>query len=233
MPRASVHLQDTSSAMIPNASPTAAVGSDLYGMATLAACEQFIARLAPYRARLGAAAAMQQLAHAAWLDRVSLSAQGFYKTPVSGYNFETGEGEGTPFTVLLLHGVGRRVARRARHADRVGFHSLNASASSSNPADTVPFFLFRNSPKSRIEPLPFDSLVGAAAAADAVAGAALAAAAAAAAAGLSPLLTNAETRRLPWWRSAERVPSAPSLCRPAPCAARPPPTAPLLSGPLP
>jgi xanthine dehydrogenase/oxidase len=96
VPLASVHLQDTSSAKIPNASPTAAsVGSDLYGMATLAACEQLNARLAPYRARLGAAATMQQLAHAAWLDRVSLSAQGFYKTPVSGYNFETGQG--TPF----------------------------------------------------------------------------------------------------------------------------------------
>ena len=96
VPLASVHLHDTSSAKIPNASPTAAsVGSDLYGMATLAACEQLNARLAPYRERLGAAATMQQLAHAAWLDRVSLSAQGFYKTPVSGYNFDTGKG--TPF----------------------------------------------------------------------------------------------------------------------------------------
>jgi xanthine dehydrogenase/oxidase len=96
VPLSSVHLHDTSSAKIPNASPTAAsVGSDLYGMATLAACEQLSARLAPYRARLGADAPMAKLAHAAWLDRVSLSAQGFYKTPVSGYNFETGKG--TPF----------------------------------------------------------------------------------------------------------------------------------------
>jgi xanthine dehydrogenase/oxidase len=61
VPLASVHVQDTSSAKIANASPTAAsVGSDLYGMATLAACEQLAARLAPYRARLGADASMAE-----------------------------------------------------------------------------------------------------------------------------------------------------------------------------
>jgi xanthine dehydrogenase large subunit len=120
-----VRVMPTSTDRSINASPTAAsAGTDLNGMAALDACRQLRSSLAQVAAsRFADAAAgrpaspehvrieegvawdvrapdatrmpFPELALAAWLDRVSLGARGFYRTPGVDYNRETGRG--TPF----------------------------------------------------------------------------------------------------------------------------------------
>ncbi|ESZ95547.1 xanthine dehydrogenase [Sclerotinia borealis F-4128] len=88
VPISSIFTQDTSSYQTANASPTAASsGSDLNGMAVMDACQQLNARLAPYREKVGQDASMKELAHAAYRDRVHLSASGFWKMPRIGYEW--------------------------------------------------------------------------------------------------------------------------------------------------
>jgi xanthine dehydrogenase/oxidase len=88
VPLESVHISETKTDSVANTSSTAAsASSDLNGMAVKHACEQLNERLKPYREKLGAKATMQELAHAAYFDRVNLSANGFYKTPVIGYTW--------------------------------------------------------------------------------------------------------------------------------------------------
>ena len=82
VPASAIHIAETATDKVANASPTAASAStDLYGGATADACAQLVARLAPYRERLGPDAPLAALAAAAWADRVDLTAHGFYKTP--------------------------------------------------------------------------------------------------------------------------------------------------------
>jgi len=89
-----VFISETSTNTVANASATAAsASSDLNGYAIFNACEQLNERLAPYRKKLGPEATMKDLAHAAYFDRVNLSAQGFYKTPEIGYDWNTGKGK--------------------------------------------------------------------------------------------------------------------------------------------
>ncbi|KAG6005944.1 hypothetical protein E4U21_007507 [Claviceps maximensis] len=96
VPLESVHISETATNTIANASATAAsASSDLNGYAAFNACKQLNERLAPYRAKLGDNAAMKDIAHAAYMDRVNLSAQGFYKTPEIGYVW--GENKGKMF----------------------------------------------------------------------------------------------------------------------------------------
>lgn len=91
-----VFISETSTNTVPNASATAAsASSDLNGYAVYNACQQLNERLAPYREKLGPEATMKELAHAAYFDRVNLSAQGFYKTPEIGYVW--GENKGKMF----------------------------------------------------------------------------------------------------------------------------------------
>ena len=86
VPLKDVHISETATNTVANTSSTAAsASSDLNGYAIANACEQLNARLAPYRAKLGDDASMHDLAHAAYFDRVNLSANGFYKTPDIGY----------------------------------------------------------------------------------------------------------------------------------------------------
>jgi len=81
-----IFTQDTSSYQTANVSPTAASsGSDMNGMAVKHACDQLNERLEPYRVKYGRDADMKVLAHAAYLDRVNLAANGFYKMPKIGY----------------------------------------------------------------------------------------------------------------------------------------------------
>ncbi|KAI9649559.1 hypothetical protein NHQ30_002139 [Ciborinia camelliae] len=88
VPISSIFTQDTSSYQTANASPTAASsGSDLNGMAVIDACKQLNVRLAPYREKKGKDASMKDLAHAAYRDRVHLSASGFWKMPRVGYEW--------------------------------------------------------------------------------------------------------------------------------------------------
>ncbi|KAL2175362.1 molybdopterin binding aldehyde oxidase/xanthine dehydrogenase [Thermothelomyces heterothallicus CBS 202.75] len=96
VPMEDVYISETATNTVANASATAAsASSDLNGYAIYNACAQLNERLAPYRAKLGPKATMKELAHAAYFDRVNLSAQGFYKTPEIGYTW--GENKGKMF----------------------------------------------------------------------------------------------------------------------------------------
>ena len=86
VPLSDVHISETSTTTVANTSSTAAsASSDLNGYAAYNACVQLNERLAPYREKFGKDATMKQIAHAAYFDRVNLSANGFYKTPEIGY----------------------------------------------------------------------------------------------------------------------------------------------------
>lgn len=86
VPLSDVFISETATNTAANTSATAAsASSDLNGYAIFNACEQINERLKPYRERLGPDATMKQLAHAAYFDRVNLSANGHYKTPDIGY----------------------------------------------------------------------------------------------------------------------------------------------------
>ncbi|KAI0182030.1 xanthine dehydrogenase [Hypoxylon sp. FL1284] len=94
VPVETVHISESGTNTVPNASPTAASSSsDLNGYAVFNACEQINARLAPYREKLGPDATMKEIAHVAYFDRVNLSANGFYKTPEIGYTWGENTGK--------------------------------------------------------------------------------------------------------------------------------------------
>ncbi|KAK7505492.1 hypothetical protein BaRGS_00003237 [Batillaria attramentaria] len=79
--------------VVPNTSPSAAsVSSDMFGGAVVDACEKLLRRLKPIKTA-NPKFTWEQLVHAAYMERISLSATGFYKTPGAGYNFTTGKGE--------------------------------------------------------------------------------------------------------------------------------------------
>lgn len=86
VPLENVHISETATNTVVNTSATAAsVSSDMNGYAILNACEQLNERLEPYKQRLGPNASMKELAHAAYFDRVNLSANGYYRIPDIGY----------------------------------------------------------------------------------------------------------------------------------------------------
>lgn len=92
IPPERIHILETATDRVPNTSATAASsGSDLNGMAVLNACEKISKRLQPYKEKYPDGHWNTWIQHA-WLDRVSLSATGFYKTPDIGYDFEKNEG---------------------------------------------------------------------------------------------------------------------------------------------
>lgn len=96
VPIQDVHVSETGTNTVANTSPTAAsASSDLNGYAVWNACQQINERLAPYREKLGPGAKMKDLAHAAYFDRVNLSANGHYRTPEIGYVW--GENRGKLF----------------------------------------------------------------------------------------------------------------------------------------
>ncbi len=109
-----VKITATDTAKVPNTSATAASsGSDLNGMAVANACDIIRDRIAAFLAERhqttpdtvqfkdgqvhvgGETMTFAQAAQTAYLNRVSLSATGFYKTP--GLNWDRIKGEGTPF----------------------------------------------------------------------------------------------------------------------------------------
>ncbi len=88
-----------------NTSATAAsASSDLNGMAIKNACDQINERLAPYREKM-IGATWEQIVHAAYLDRTSLSANGFYRTPDIGFDWTTQTGH--PFFYFTQGGACR------------------------------------------------------------------------------------------------------------------------------
>ncbi|KAL1381978.1 xanthine dehydrogenase/oxidase [Phyllosticta capitalensis] len=95
VPPEDILISETATNTVANTSSTAAsASSDLNGYAVWNACAQLNERLAPYRSKMPDAS-LKELAHAAYFDRVNLSANGFYKTPDIGYTW--GENTGMPY----------------------------------------------------------------------------------------------------------------------------------------
>ncbi|KAL3701831.1 hypothetical protein R1sor_019853 [Riccia sorocarpa] len=89
----SVFISDTSTDKVPNASPTAAsASSDMYGGAVLDACEQIKARIKPIAEKMPGAS-FAEVVLAAYLQRIDLSAHGFYITPDIGFEWDVGKGK--------------------------------------------------------------------------------------------------------------------------------------------
>ncbi|KAG5177145.1 putative xanthine dehydrogenase [Tribonema minus] len=98
-----VHVAETATDRVPNASPTAAsMSTDLYCMAALDACEQIKERLKPVAEKLPGAD-FKTIVQAGFFQRVNLSAQGFYVVPSDrcGYDFnvpgDDNRARGQPF----------------------------------------------------------------------------------------------------------------------------------------
>jgi len=82
VPLADVHVAESATDKVANASPSAAsLSTDLYGMATLNACHEIKRRLDPVAAGLAPGATFQEVVTAAYFQRVDLSAHGFYIVP--------------------------------------------------------------------------------------------------------------------------------------------------------
>uniref|UniRef100_A0A2A4K8J0 xanthine dehydrogenase n=2 Tax=Heliothis virescens TaxID=7102 RepID=A0A2A4K8J0_HELVI len=95
-----IHISETSTDKVPNTSATAAsAGSDLNGMAVLEACEILNKRLQPFKEK-NPDGKWEDWVLSAWINRVSLSASGFYATPGIGYNIN--ENSGTPFNYFTF-----------------------------------------------------------------------------------------------------------------------------------
>jgi xanthine dehydrogenase large subunit len=93
-----VRMMSTRTDKVPNTSATAASAStDLNGAAVVDACMQLKARLAAVASDLPGADAMSfaELCEVAYMQRVPLFAQGYYRTP--GIHFDRGTGLGKPF----------------------------------------------------------------------------------------------------------------------------------------
>ncbi|XP_051780208.1 xanthine dehydrogenase/oxidase isoform X1 [Erpetoichthys calabaricus] len=96
IPVSKIYVSETSTNTVPNTSPTAAsVSSDLNGMAVYNACQTILKRLKPYQDK-HPDGTWEDWVRAAYFDRVNLSANGFYKIPDIGYDFE--KNEGIPFS---------------------------------------------------------------------------------------------------------------------------------------
>ncbi|XP_072545990.1 xanthine dehydrogenase/oxidase [Salminus brasiliensis] len=92
IPISKIHISETSTNTVPNTSPTAAsASSDLNGMAVYNACQTLLQRLETYKAS-NPKGSWEEWVKAAYFDRVNLSANGFYRTPDLGYDFETNSG---------------------------------------------------------------------------------------------------------------------------------------------
>lgn len=92
IPTSEIFISETSTDKVPNTSPTAAsVGSDINGMAVLNACQIIMQRLEPVK-QSNPTGTWKDWIMAAYFQRISLSATGFYKTPDIGYSFETNSG---------------------------------------------------------------------------------------------------------------------------------------------
>ncbi|XP_067213749.1 xanthine dehydrogenase isoform X2 [Linepithema humile] len=97
-----IHIVETATDKVPNTSATAAsCGSDLNGMAIMQACEALMKRLQPIMDS-NPECTWEDWIKAAYSQRISLSATGFYQTPNIGYSFETNTGN--PFN-YFTYGV--------------------------------------------------------------------------------------------------------------------------------
>nr|XP_006811949.1 PREDICTED: xanthine dehydrogenase/oxidase-like [Saccoglossus kowalevskii] len=98
-----IFISETSTNTVPNTSPTAASsGSDLNGQAVKIACDKILQRLNSF-VLSNPKGSWEDWVTAAYLDRVSLSATGFYKVPDIGHDMNTNTGH--PFSYFTV-GVG-------------------------------------------------------------------------------------------------------------------------------
>lgn len=88
VPLDKVFILETSTQVVANTLATAAsASSDLNGMAVKNACEKIKRRLDDVRQKIGSDKSFEEVVMAAYLDRVNLSANGFYKTPDIDYEW--------------------------------------------------------------------------------------------------------------------------------------------------
>lgn len=81
IPAEKIYISETATDKVPNTSPTAAsMASDLNGMAVLNACEQLMERLEPIKKK-DPNGGWDEWIKSAYLERISLSAVGYCKTP--------------------------------------------------------------------------------------------------------------------------------------------------------
>ncbi len=91
IPLECVRVMPTRTDKVPNTSATAAsCGTDLNGAAVKNACDILNERLAPYRL---SGRTFAEVTQAAYLQRVSLSATGYYRTPDIHFDWTTGRGK--------------------------------------------------------------------------------------------------------------------------------------------
>jgi xanthine dehydrogenase large subunit len=99
LPREKVRVMKTQTDKVPNTSATAAsAGADLNGMAVKNACETLRGRLEATAARMALpldAATWDRVVERAYMDRIGLSAVGYYATP--GIHYDREKGRGRPF----------------------------------------------------------------------------------------------------------------------------------------
>ncbi|XP_026315872.1 xanthine dehydrogenase isoform X3 [Hyposmocoma kahamanoa] len=87
-----IHISEMATDKVPNSSPTAgSISSDLYGMAVINACNTLKERLQPYKVK-NPNGKWEHWVLAAYQDRISLAATGFYAAPKIEYNRETNSG---------------------------------------------------------------------------------------------------------------------------------------------
>lgn len=87
-----IHISEMATDKVPNSTATAAsMSSDLYGMAVLDACNILKDRIEPYKNK-NPDGKWEDWVIAAYLDRVCLSATGFYASPKIEYNPVTNSG---------------------------------------------------------------------------------------------------------------------------------------------
>ncbi|XP_050346647.1 xanthine dehydrogenase-like [Nymphalis io] len=88
-----IHISEMATDKVPNSQPTAAsMSSDLYGRAVIDACNTIKNRLEPYKSN-NPNGKWEEWVSAAYVDRVCLSATGFYAARKISYNRETNSGE--------------------------------------------------------------------------------------------------------------------------------------------
>uniref|UniRef100_A0A336MLN1 Xanthine dehydrogenase n=1 Tax=Culicoides sonorensis TaxID=179676 RepID=A0A336MLN1_CULSO len=92
IPMEKIHISETATDKVPNAtSSSASASSDLNGPAVLEACTKIKNRLAPYKEKFPNES-WESWVMKAYMDRVPLSATGFFKQSDIGYDWETNQG---------------------------------------------------------------------------------------------------------------------------------------------
>ncbi|XP_046575146.1 xanthine dehydrogenase/oxidase-like [Haliotis rubra] len=99
IPASTIHIAETSTDTVPNASSTAAsISSDLNGMAVKDACEEITRRLEPIK-KNNPDKTWKDWVKEAYLTNVNLSAAGYHSSrEQGGFDFNTGKGQPSEYT---------------------------------------------------------------------------------------------------------------------------------------